>query len=126
MEELGSPFPQSFPQPPYHTPAFTPNPAPEATANLPTPSNTPHHLSTQPLSADEVVKKYPRLRGDSKIALARECFFGKDVMSSCSVGGRGPGTTPLPEQGMSDICRVIFSLSPAYLNQEAVFKETVW
>ena len=118
MEELGSPFPQSFPTIP-------------ATANLPTPSNAPDHLSTQPLSADEVVKKYPRLRGDSKmgklaIALARECFFGKDVTSSCSVGGRGPGTTPLPEQGMSNICRVIFSLCPAYLNQEAVFKETVW
>ena len=69
MEELGSPFPQSFPTIP-------------ATANLPTPSNAPDHLSTQPLSADEVVKKYPRLRGDSKmgklaIALAKECFFWK-------------------------------------------------
>ena len=90
MEELivnpffGSPLPQAFPQPPYHTPAFTQNPAPEATTNLPTPSNALHHLSAhyQLLSTDEVVKKYPRLRGDSKmgkfaVALARECFFWK-------------------------------------------------
>ena len=57
--------------------------------------------------------------GKLVVTLARECFFGKYVMSS-SVGGRGPGTTPLPEQGMSDI------LCPAYLKQEAVSEETVW
>ena len=56
------------------------------------------------ISADEVVKKQPKLRGDNKmgklaVALARECYFSADVMTASSVSGKGPGTNPLPDEG---------------------------
>ena len=97
-----------------------------STVPVPTPS-LPQKLK----SADEVVKRYPKLRGDSKmgklaVALARECYFGTAIMTTSSVGGKGPGTQQLPDEGMNEIHKVIFFLCPAYHNQEAAFEEMIW
>ena len=80
---------------------------------------------------EEVLGRNPRLRGDSKkgalaVALAKHSFFGAELMKISSVGGKGPGTRPLPEQGMKDIRKVIFSLCPGYHNDLQKFEEYVW
>ena len=64
--------------------------------------------------------------GKLSVALARESIFGKDMMGTCSVGGKVHGISPLPADGLQKIRRIIFSLCPAYHNNEAVFEDTVW
>ena len=63
--------------------------------------------------------------GALAVALARECYFGEDVMRWGSVGGRGRGTT-LPHYGIRSIRRVIFSMCPSYHNDTQRFEEIVW
>lgn len=57
---------------------------------------------------ENVVASHPKLQGDSKmgalaVALAKYSLFGEEMMRKGSVGGKGPGTIPLPQQGMRDI-----------------------
>lgn len=82
-------------------------------------------------SPEAVIAKYPKLRGDKKmgalaVALARECYFGKDVMRGASVSGKGPGTAPLPSDGMGELQQVILSLCPSYQNDMTAFSENIW
>ena len=131
-----TPTPACYPTPEQLS---TPAAQPIASTTGPLLDTAPHHVPAptapsapqQLLPFDRVVKKYPKLRGDKKmgklaVTLARECFFGVEVMATSSVGGKGPGTTPLPNQGIQEIRRVIFSLCPAYHNNEAKFEETIW
>ena len=83
------------------------------------------------LTPEQVLAKYPKLRGDGKmgalaVALARECFFGEAVKSRSSVTGRGPGTTPLPPEGISEIKKVVLSLYPNYQSDMAKFEQSIW
>ena len=64
--------------------------------------------------------------GKLAVALARECYFGIEVMRSGSVGGRGPGTSPLPVEGLEKLRQVIFSLCPNYINNDTMFEEVIW
>ena len=50
--------------------------------------------------------------GALAVALAKHSFFGAQLMRTSSVGRKGPGTRSLPEQGMKEIRKVIFSLCP--------------
>ena len=82
-------------------------------------------------SPEAVIAKYPKLRGDKKmgalaVALARECYFGKEIMRGATVSGRGPGTFPLPTDSMKELQRVILSLCPSYQNDTIGFRDNIW
>ena len=64
--------------------------------------------------------------GKLAVAVARESVFGKQLMVTSSVGGRMEGVSPLPTEGLEKIRQVIFSLCPAYHNDESVFLSTIW
>ena len=86
-------FPYQYPaeRPPYHPP--------QADTYIGQQQHNIHENIL--LTPEEVMAKYPKLRGDSKmgalaVALARECFLGENVMKRSSVGGRGHATTDSP------------------------------
>ena len=76
-----------------------------------------------------VLQKYRKLRGDAlagslAVKLAREAYFGQDVMRKCTVrGSRGlPG---LPSTELCQLKQTIFSVFPQYWPNPVEF-EPVW
>ena len=61
--------------------------------------------------------------GALSVALARESFFGENLMKKSSVGGQGLGTAPLPWEGMEEI---IFSLCTDFHNDKSRFEKDIW
>ena len=106
-------------------------------ASNPTPSNAA--LEVDPLMdgiskekllpPSVVINKYPRLRGDSKMGelaakLARECFFGKDLMRQSTVMGF-KDFPALPANGVQALKQTILSVCPDYHCNPHGF-ESVW
>ena len=46
----------------------------------------------------------------------KQSIFGTELMRGCSVGGKGPNTNPLPEEGVRGGKKVICPLCPGYHN----------
>ena len=76
-----------------------------------------------------VLSKYPKLRCESKVAtlavkLAREAFFGDDVLSRCTVSGERayPG---LPVDKVNELKSAIFQQFPQYWTTKHEF-EPLW
>jgi len=55
--------------------------------------------------------------------LARECFFGKNLMSRCTAGGKG--SFGLPRDEMNELKKTMFELFPAYKDCPEEF-EPLW
>ena len=125
-------LPTSTPHPSIFTTHSSTSTSHPPTSTTPPLASTSNPVSSHPLlSPEEVVRKYPYLRGDNKmgklaVALARESVFGRMMMSTSSVGGRMQGVSPLPTEGLEKIRQVIFSLCPAYHNSESAFETTIW
>ena len=105
---------------------------PNDTPAPPVPQPGPVERFTGSLDApDDVLARHPKLRGDNKmgalaVALAKQSFFGIEIMCSSSVGGKGPNTKPLPEERLRAIKRIIFSLCPCYHNDIQKFELVIW
>lgn len=98
-----------------------------------TPGSNHIEAATQPkdilLTPSEVISKYTRLRGDSKMGelaskLARESFFGKELMRRSTVMGF-KDFPPLPSDRVQTLKDTILSLCPAYQCNPHGF-EGVW
>ena len=63
--------------------------------------------------------------GALAVALAREAYFGEGIMCVSSVGGRGPGTTLLPNEGMERI-KKFFSVCPSYHDDTQKLNKLIW
>ena len=81
------------------------------------------------LSVEDVLKKYPKLKYESKAGalackLAKEAIFGSDVMKQCTpVGNRElPG---LPEEELKILKKTMFARFPQYWSNKVEF-EPVW
>ena len=73
-----------------------------------------------------VLSKYPKLRCESKVAtlavkLAREAFFGDDILQRCTVSGERayPG---LPVDKVNELKTTIFQQFPQYWNTKHTFE----
>ena len=108
------------------------------TLSMPSASNSPTDHTTRhntcsfstPVNLINVLSKYPKLRGQGKmgalaVALARECFFGEDVMRRSSVGEWSVGTSPLVCEGLEEIKKVFFSCNE-FQNNKPGFEREVW
>ena len=80
------------------------------------------------LSSDIVIKKYPKLRhsfGQLAVKLAKESFFGEDVLIRCTV--MGCRTFPsLPLQELNQLKQTIFSLYSMFWSNPSEFESKVW
>ena len=81
------------------------------------------------LPSSVVLSRYPNLKGETKVGtlamrLARESFFGEDVMAKCTVMGCRdfPG---LPLNELNSLKQLMFSLFPNYWTNPAEF-EGIW
>ena len=81
------------------------------------------------LRCDTVLDRYSKLKNESRIGtlavkLAREVFFGEDVLRKCTVAGCRdlPG---LPTKEVGDLKQLMFRQFPAYWNSPATF-EPLW
>ena len=81
------------------------------------------------LSVEDVLKKYPKLKHESKAGtlackLAKEAIFGSDVLKQCTpIGNRElPG---LPEKELKVLKKTMFSRFPQYWSNKVEF-EPVW
>ena len=81
------------------------------------------------LSVEDVLKKYPKLKHESKAGtlackIAKEAIFGSDVMKRCTpIGNRElPG---LPEKELKVLKRTMFTRFPQYWSNKVEF-EPVW
>ena len=79
--------------------------------------------------AEEVVAKYRTLRGESKagklaVRLAKESFFGEDVLAKCTVGGRRD-LPALPVDELNELKQTMFLQFPNYWPTPQEF-EGVW
>ena len=81
-------------------------------------------------SPDSVVKKYPSLLKSSRIPtlalkLAKEAYFGPEVMKHCTVKGNS-GFYALPEEELASLKKYIFKLAlPRYVSNRYEF-EQLW
>ena len=120
------------PQPCYMAPNYNSQPTSVSCSSIDLHDcNAQSSESLSGTTSDDILKKYPSLRGDAKmgrlaVALARECYFGKEIMKISSVGGKGPGTRPLPSKEMEDIRSAIFSLCPHYHSNLVEFENIIW
>ena len=80
-------------------------------------------------SASEVIVRYPKLRSPSSIGtlaakLAREAYFGEDVLAKCTVSGDRdlPG---LPIVELQQLKQTLFAQFPAYWRSPHEF-EPLW
>ena len=85
--------------------------------------------SHQLRNSDEVITQHRKLINDDGAGtlcqiLAKEAFFGKDIMKLCTVTGRG-GTHALPFQLMNEPKAKTFKLLPQYRTAPEQF-EPVW
>ena len=76
-----------------------------------------------------ILQKYSKLRGKAKagqlvVKLAKEAFFGTDVMTRCTVNGRRqlPG---LPLSELNSLKQMLFQQFPEFWGNSAEFEE-VW
>ena len=95
--------------------------------NAALPSSAVNKESLKP--ACQVLLHYPKLQTESKVSklavkLARESFFGEDVMAKCTVMGfnRYPAL-PIPE--LAELKQTLFALFPKYWANPILF-EKVW
>ena len=123
------PLSHPLPAPPSETdtsPSCLPLPAPFCdTGTLPS-EEIPKDKLTTPQT---VLLKYRKLRGDAlagnlSVKLAKEAYFGEEVMRKCTLkGNRGlPG---LPHKELSQLKQTLFSVFPKYWSNPAEF-EPVW
>ena len=85
--------------------------------------------SHQLRNSDDVIAQHRKLINDDGAGtlyqiLAKEAFFGKDIMERCTVTGRG-GTHALPFQPMNELKAKMFKLLPRYHTAPEQF-EPVW
>ena len=90
----------------------------EANAMLPADSLTVGKSKENLITPSEVITKYPRLRGDGKMGelatkLARECFFGKELMRQSTVLGF-KDFPALPADDVKALKKTILSVCPEY------------
>ena len=76
-----------------------------------------------------MIARYPKLRGNNKMGelaakLARECFFGKELMSRSTVMGFKE-YPPLPADRVQALKETIRSVSPQYQLDPVGF-EAMW
>ena len=108
-------LPPPYYQPPLHN--HLPPPPPlmdtESPASPPPPLPPPSPPTSQLplithsqnlLTLEDVLNKYPLVAGTQNmgklaVLLAKECYFGKDVMAESTVLGMKTGTQPLPREG---------------------------
>ena len=78
---------------------------------------------------EDVIRKYPKLRGESKagklaVKLAREAYFGEDVLSRCTVNGfREHPALPIAE--LNELKQTMMMQFPKYWNSVQEF-ERLW
>ena len=114
-------------QPPYSSPS-------SSVKCIPIPDNSNSLASTSIKKAKlipvaQCLDTYSKLQTESKVTvlavkLAREAFFGPNVMMQCTTMGHGrfPG---LPSKELNDLKQTIFSLFPKYWSSPAIF-EGLW
>ena len=78
---------------------------------------------------DIVIRKYPKLRGETKasclaVKLAKEAFFGDEIMARSTVKGHRDHPA-LPQQGLADLKQVLLGQFPQYWANPAEF-EPIW
>ena len=91
------------------------------------PSST---ITSKLTPAIDVVRKYPNLRkenviGKLAVKLAKEAFFGDDVMIMCTVMGCS-NYPALPTQEFQQLKQTIFSLFPACWLNHVEFESKIW
>ena len=109
--------------------------APPPCITLPAPSSDTDVLPSEQIPKDKLVGpqsvliKYKKLRGEAlsgtlDVKLAREAYFGQDVMRKCTVrGNRGlPG---LPHMELCQLKQTLFSVFPQFWPNPVEF-EPVW
>lgn len=119
----------STPQEPQLT---SPSPIPQVpTLEVPcVPVQTPVSIDkTVLIDHQEVLRKYPKLRGECKIRslsskLAKEAFFGEQVMMQCTVKGHRDYPA-LPQQELAELKQVLFSQFPQFWSSPTEF-EPIW
>ena len=79
-------------------------------------------------NVDDVIPRHRNLlhkdsAGTLCQTLAKEAIFGKDLLSQCTVTGKG-GTLALPVNEMNNLKKKIFSLFPKYHNSPEQFEPT--
>lgn len=81
-------------------------------------------------SHDIVIKKNIHLHKEAHVEklavkLAKECFFGEDILKKCTVMGcRNIPALPLKE--LNDLKQVIFKLFPSFWQNPAGFETEIW
>ena len=78
---------------------------------------------------EDVIRKYPKLCGESKagklaVKLAQETYFGKDVLSHCTVNGFRE-LPALPTAELSELKQMMLMQFPKYWNSVQEF-ESLW
>ena len=63
--------------------------------------------------------------GRLAVLLAKESFFGRDVMAHSTVSGLKSETKPLPKMEIMEIKKIIYSLCSGSCDQQ-VFDKTIW
>lgn len=81
------------------------------------------------LPSQDVIRKYPKLRGESKagklaVKLAREAFFGDNVLVQCTVSGCRD-LPALPAQELSELKQTMLIQFPKFWNSPQEF-EHLW
>ena len=84
---------------------------------------------TNLVPAIQTLQRYPKLRVESKasflaVKLARESFFGKNLMSQCTVMGCGKYPA-LPGNEINLLKQTMFSQFPKYWLNPVLF-ESIW
>ena len=86
-------------------------------------------LNASVFATEKVLAKYPHLRGESRMGelaakLARESFFGKDLMQKSMVMGF-KDFPPLPTDSVNTLKQTILSVCPHYQCNRQGF-EGIW
>ena len=129
----------SSPQPPYasspYPPAQSTYTSPSASAKcLPIPYK-PNSLSSSAIKKAKLIpaahclQRYSKLQTESKVTvlavkLARESFFGEDIMVQCTTMGHGRFPA-LPSAELNELKQTIFSLFPKFWSSPAIY-EGLW
>ena len=74
------------------------------------------------------IERYPKLKVESRVSqlavkLAKESFFGDDIMVQCTVAGYGKYPA-LPAKGMNCLKQTVFKLFPKYWSNPVEFEKT--
>ena len=111
--------------------SFTESSSPSTTTNakyIPLKAKTSASAinKTNLIPASQTLGRYPKLQHESKVSilgvkLARESFFGEDVLALCTVMGFGK----LPALPNEELKQTLFSLFPRYWSNPVDF-ESVW